>query len=340
MLKAQDMHFSQFNEHPSLMNPALAGAGRNYRASLANKTQWKKVSTPYKSFGVSLDGKILSGSWKRADDLPKKHREQNIGRLGAGLSIYRDKAGDGDMGLTQSNLSLATFLPTGHWSFISVGLQASLALRRMDATSLVFPNQYNGTGYDADMNSGENIPFDRYRYFDFAAGALWSYGYVEKKFLSSSERRARFGAAAYHITQPNLRVIGRTSEKLFMKLVVHGDMLFSLRNSYLALAPSFLFQMQGPSKEILVGGMLKYYTSTNTHFTGMKKSTCLNYGLYYRSQDAIMLQFLLEYEEQYAIGLSYDLNISPLHKASRYRGGLEFTLRITPQEEFLYQKRQ
>src|SRR5436190_23694229 len=108
---AQDMHFSQFNEQPALMNPALAGAEKRYRISMGYKNQWHKVTTPYKTFGVSLDGKILKGRWTRADMVPVTHRQQDIGRLGGGLSIYRDVAGAGDMSLTQINGSLAGFVP-------------------------------------------------------------------------------------------------------------------------------------------------------------------------------------------------------------------------------------
>src|SRR3954463_8647895 len=127
---AQDMHFSQFNEQPALMNPALTGALKRYRISMGYKNQWRKVSDPYKTFGVSLDGKILKGKWRVEDMSPLTHRNQNIGRLGGGLSIYRDVAGAGDMSLTQINGSLAAFLPTGHWSFLSVGLQAGMNMKR------------------------------------------------------------------------------------------------------------------------------------------------------------------------------------------------------------------
>jgi type IX secretion system PorP/SprF family membrane protein len=338
--KAQDMHFSHFNEHYALINPALTGATSEYRAVLGYKNQWRTAAaTPYKTYGASFETKVLGGKWKRADELPKKHREQDVGRLGAGLSVYRDKAGEGDMGLTQANLSIAGYVPTGHWSFLSMGIQSSIAFRRVDQTTLIFPNQYTIGGYDTGLNSGEEIPLERYRYMDFAGGMLWSYGYTEKNFIGSKQTKAKFGFAAYHLTQPNLRVIGRAEEKLYMKYVAHGDMLFSIRNSYVALAPSFLFQMQGSSRELMAGATVKYYLSNNTRFTGNVKSTCLNFGLYYRSGDAIITQFMVEYEEEYAFGFSYDFNISPLRKANKLRGGPEFVIRITPQESFLYQSR-
>lgn len=337
---AQDMHFSQFQDHHALINPALTASKGEFQALMAYKNQWKKVAgAPYRSFGFSYETKVLSGGWRKQDLLPRRYRKQDVGRLGAGLSIYRDKAGEGDMGLTQINLSLASYIPTGHWSFLSVGLQGSMAFRRIDQTTLIYPNQYAPGGYDVSLNSFEEVPLDRYRYFDFGTGALWSYGYTARNFVGSRTTKARFGASAFHITQPNLRVIGRAEEKLYMKMVVHGDMQLPIRNTYLALAPAFLVQLQGPSKEILAGTMVKYFLSQSTHFTGNIASSCVNFGLYYRTGDAVIAQFLLEYEEQFAFGFSYDYTISSLKQANRLRGGPEFMFRMTPQENFLYQRR-
>ncbi|MDI1355159.1 MAG: PorP/SprF family type IX secretion system membrane protein [bacterium] len=338
-VKAQDIHFSQFNEHPALINPALTATNGKYRAYLGYKNQWRTVSTPYKTYGASFEFQPVDGPWKKSKrKLAKNYREQNIGRLGMGLSVYRDKAGDGDMGLTQVNLSVATFVPTGHWSYLSFGIQGSSASRRSNAANFIYPNQYNGSGYDAGMNSGENVTGDKFKYADFSAGMLWSYSYVEKNFANSKQIKFRLGGSAYHLTQPDLQTIGNRAEKLLMKYVAHGDMVFSLGKSQVALAPSFLVQVQGPSSELIVGSLLKYYVTNGTKFTGKAKSTCLNFGVFYRTEDAVILNFAILYQEQYSFGLSYDLNISPLREASRVRGGLEFALRITPQEDYLFRK--
>lgn len=338
-LNAQDIHFSQFNEHPALINPALTATNGKYRAYMAYKNQWRTVSTPYKTYGASFEFQPVDGPWKKSKrKLAKSYREQNIGRLGLGLSVYKDKAGDGEMGLTQVNLSVATYVPTGHWSFLSFGVQGSSASRITNSANFIYPNQYSGSGYDAGLNSGEDVPSDKYRYTDFSAGLLWSYGYVEKGFSNNKQLRAKLGASAYHITQPDLRTIGNKAEVLLMKYVAHGDMVFSLGKSQVALAPSFLVQLQGPSTEIIVGSFLKYYATNGTKFTGKAKSTCLNFGVFYRYEDALILNFMLQYQEQYSLGLSYDLNLSPLREASKVRGGLELALRITPQEDYLFRK--
>jgi type IX secretion system PorP/SprF family membrane protein len=330
---AQDMHFTQFNEHQSLVNPGLIGTAEDARATLGYKNQWRKASgAPYKSFGAAYEAKVLKGSWKKKKDhMPKNFREQDIGRLGAGLSVYRDKVGDGDMGQTQINLTTSAFVPITHWSFLSAGLQAGFAWRRMDQTSLVYPNQYLPGGYDGTMSSGETMLADRYRYFDLSTGVVWAYGYQEKGFSYTKSMKARFGVAAYHLTRPNLRVLGNASERLLMKIVVHGDVIMNIKKTNYAINPTFLVQFQGKQKEIQAGVMLKYYlVHNNARYTSFVRNTSVNAGISYRLKDAASIRLLYEMEEKYAFGLSYDINVSSLRKANHLRGGPELLIRYTP----------
>ncbi len=342
MMFAQDLHFSQYMEHHALINPGLTGTEDVPRAVLGYKSQWKKAAgTPFKTYGASYETKVLGGSWKKADKLPKKYREQNIGRVGAGASVYKDKAGEGAMSLTQVNVSTAAFLPVSHWSYLSLGIQAGMAFRKVDQTDLIYPNQYVPGGYDAGINSNEEVPWQRYKYFDLGTGLVWTYAHEDKKFTESRKTTARFGVAAYHLTQPNLRVIGNREEKLYMKLVVHGDMLFAIKKSHLMLNPMFLFQYQGPAKELVAGAVLKYYPdgTTSPVYTTKPKKSCFDFGLHYRAGDAIIMQFMYEHLEHYAFGLSYDLNVSKLRTANKMRGGPELMVRITPQKDFQRQKK-
>ena len=54
-LFAQDLHFSQFNQQPSLVNPALTGATAPLRASLVYRDQWRSVTSPYTTIGASFE---------------------------------------------------------------------------------------------------------------------------------------------------------------------------------------------------------------------------------------------------------------------------------------------
>lgn len=333
---SQDIHFSQFNEAPALVNPALTGSASVIRASVIYRDQWRSVTVPYKTFGGSFDMKIKPTNWAKMGDHRTEIYKQAFNRLGAGLSFYNDKAGDGNMGTTQVNLSLATFVPINDKSYLSAGIQASIVQHKIDFNKLVFPNQYNGVTYDPSMNSGENFASNNFIYPDFGAGLLYSYGYTEKAIGSNEKMKANLGVAMYHIGQPKQKYVVGTSDKLNSKFVIHGDMLYGIKNSNLGIEPSFMVQLQKPSMEIIAGLMLKYYFKEDSKYTGINKQSAFSLGAYYRNRDAAVIRAMVEYRE-YAIGVAYDINVSSLTKASTGRGGPEIFIRYTSAKPFLYQ---
>jgi type IX secretion system PorP/SprF family membrane protein len=336
---AQDMHFSQFNENPSLVNPALTGVSNPFRASVNYKDQWRSVTTPYKTFGVSFDSRLNNSSWQQVDKFrTMTFKERSMGRIAWGLSVYGDKAGTGKLGSTESSFLLATFVPISRKSFISVGTRTSFIQRSLDNSRLVFPSQYNGKSYDPNLPQNERFSDVNYNYLDFAFGALWSYGQGDRRIITNAELRAKAGFACYHISG-NHSGFYYYQQRSNTKYVFHGDLLYSPMNFNIAVVPSFMMQMQGNSVEAIMGSMLKYYLNFNSKYTGNIKRSSIGYGLYYRNRDAVIFTIAVEKDEQYVISLSYDLNTSKLVSASTGRGGLELALRYTPPKAFLYQKK-
>jgi uncharacterized protein (DUF2147 family) len=90
-----------------------APARRSYSSSVViNRNQWRGVTNAYKTFGASIEMKLKGSNWEQVDKYRSMtFKQKSLSRLSAGLSFYNDKAGDGNMGITQVNLSLATFVP-------------------------------------------------------------------------------------------------------------------------------------------------------------------------------------------------------------------------------------
>jgi type IX secretion system PorP/SprF family membrane protein len=336
-LDAQDLHFSQYMQTPSLVNPALTGASTVVRASVIYKDQWRSVTVPYKTYGASFEMKFKASNWEKADKFKTKTYKKSFSRMAGGLSFYRDKAGDGNMGSTQANLTLATFIPVSKHSSLSVGLQASIVQKSVDVSKLVFPNQYAITGYDPNLNSGEYYAAQNFIYPDFAGGINWSYGFNEKSIGANNEKRANVGVAVYHVNQPKQIYLDDSNERLNAKYIFHADMLYGIKRTNVALIPSFIATFQGPSLEMIEGFMIKYYFKEDSKYTGIIKRSGLGFGVSYRNQDAAILSALLEYEN-YAVGVSYDLNTSKLTEATTGRGGPEIFVRFVTPNPFLYQK--
>ena len=335
---AQDIHFSQYNQTPALVNPALTGMNGTVRACAIYKEQWKSITTPFTTYGASFEMKFKGSNWDKVDEHLTKIYKKAFSRVAGGLSMFSDKAGDGGMGTTNVNLSLATFIPLNKASSLSVGLQGSLVQHKIDYTKLVFPDQYSGTTYDPTLTQGEDYSSNNFTYPDFAGGIAWTYGYNEKSIGANNDFRANAGVSLYHFASPKQKYLTGTGERLTSKLVAHGDFLIGIPHSNVGLAPSFLFEMQDPSKEMLEGMMVKYYFNMDSKYTGFMKRSAIGLGAYYRNNDAMILSGVIEFEN-YAIGASYDLNMSRLKTASSGKGGVEVFLRFVSPNPFLYQKK-
>jgi type IX secretion system PorP/SprF family membrane protein len=335
--KSQDLHFSQFNENPSLINPALTGAAHVIRASAIYKDQWRSITVPYKTFGASFEMKFKASAWDKVGNHETEKYKKAFNRLAGGLSFYSDKAGDGSMGTTNVNLSLATFIPVNKKSSISVGLQASVVQKKVDYTKFIWPDQYNGSTYDASAASGESYTTNNFIYPDFAGGLLYTYGYNEKAIGANNQFRFEFGVSMYHLASPKLKYLSQTSERLYSKQNIHGKCLVGIRNTNVSLMPSFLFSYQGATKEMIEGIMIRHSFKDDSKYTGFIKASTFSYGGFYRNKDAFIAVVQMEFA-QYSIAFSYDINTSKLTKVSGFRGGPEITLRFVSPSPYLYQK--
>ncbi|MDF2453787.1 MAG: hypothetical protein K0S26_3291 [Bacteroidota bacterium] len=336
---AQDFHFSQFNENSSLINPALTGASGILKASLAYKDQWRTVTTPYKTYGVSVESRLKTSAWKAIEGKSMTFSKQSFSRFAGGLAFYSDKAGDGNLRTTQVNLSLATFVPINKNSNLSLGLQGSMVQRKIDFSNLVFSNQYGGSGYDASIANGENAKSSSFIYPDLAAGLNYNYAKPEKLVVANNQKKINIGVAVYHLNQPKQSYLVASSPKINFKYVLHGDFLIGIPRSNIAIAPAYLMQLQATNYEVIAGTSIKYYIKEDSKYTGIIQRTSVSFGAFYRYNDALILSVGYDKKQQFGIGFSYDLNLSGLTKVSKISGGPEITLRFNSSNPYLFQKK-
>jgi len=119
-VNAQDIHFTQFDMAPLVINPAFTGMfdGR-VRAAGIYRNQWGSVTVPYVTFGASVDMPLLI--------------ERNGDYLAAGLQLYQDQAGDGNLKNFTGLASLAYHKALGNGnngtSDLAVGCRAAMRKR-------------------------------------------------------------------------------------------------------------------------------------------------------------------------------------------------------------------
>ena len=311
--KAQDIHFSQFNMSKLTLNPALAGAQHDLDAGINYKNQWQSVAIPYNTMGAAFDMRLTKST-------------NTKGFLAAGINVFKDGAGDAQLGTTEVALSIAYHVYTGTYSTLGGGLQAGMGQRSINGNALQWGDQYDGMIYNPMINSDEPFATNSISYFDGSAGIDWNYDNQSGRLdvTNNHDSKTNLGIAVFHINQPSYTFLG-SGEKLYMKYVVHGTGLYSLKNTNVAIRPGFMLALQGTANEMYLGTLVRFNLKQASKYTGIFKNSALSLGGYYRAQDALVAAMLLEYAN-YQIEVSYDINTSGLTTASSGRGGMEVSI--------------
>ncbi len=310
-LLAQDAHYSMYNETPVNVNPALCGVAYDVRVIANYRTQWHSVSNPYKTYGATAEFAI-------------KHQKTRKAYLTTGLNIYQDVAGEGKFSQLHIGAILGVVVNTGAYSKLSFAATGSFDQRRITAGAFQWENQYNGYQYDGSIQ-GETVPASQINYADFGAGVNYHFSKSTKYISSNDGNRLDIGFAVYHVNSPLISFYSG-GEAQFMKYSGNISFTIALPKAKANIIPSLLFLAQGPSIEVNAGVMFRYIISDASKQTGSVKPMAISAGAFYRVKDAFIPQILFEFDK-YAIGASYDLNVSKLTAFSNLKGGLEIVLR-------------
>jgi type IX secretion system PorP/SprF family membrane protein len=323
----QDIHFSQYNLSPLLINPAQAGAYRNFEVIANYKTQWTSISpNAFKTMMFNYDGRLMQKKWIKR-------------WLAAGIQVYNDKTGDGDMTTTQANASIGYHAMLSARSTLGAGFSGGFAQRNINYNGFAWDEQYQNGTYNTSNATGEpltqnNQANNKIVYPDLGAGVLYQYAKGETYLMANDMVAVHAGLALSHFNHPPYSFYS-SSEKLYGKMVMHADVLFGIKSTNLSLMPGFIYMRQGPFFEIYSGCFFRYRLQEESKFTGFVKGTSLTLGTHLRVGDAFIPSIQLEIAA-YTIGISYDVNISGLKTVTAGRGGFEIALRYGSLSQFLY----
>lgn len=310
---AQDLHFSQYNASPMLLNPALAGMNAgDYRAYANFRTQWVTLSkgNTYRSFAGGADMSV--GKITKRNSF-----------AGVGLSFYSDQAGELNLNTNHVDATVAYHFMLNRKGTmqLSAGLQGGVNIRSINQNKAVFGSQYDPNTGGTDPNgSREWLGRTRIIFADASAGMLFS-AYTRK------DVNLYVGVALSHLNQPKISFLPNgvdgengKSEKLPMKLTIHGGSSIPV-NSRVDIMPNFMVLWQGTSYEFNVGCHVK------AKLGNVKLSkTAIFLGAQYRGlYDAVILSTRLDVKG-FTCGFSYDVNISKLMPGTRTVGGPEISL--------------
>jgi type IX secretion system PorP/SprF family membrane protein len=307
---AQDIHFTQFDAAPLIVNPSFTGGfNGTVRAAGIYRNQWQSVTTPFVTYAASVDAPVIHDL--SIDDY-----------LAAGLQLYNDRAGDGNLNNFSILGSVAYHKFLGGSSgrepnkTISVGFQGGYTEKSIDLSKLYFGDQFNNGTWT--FPTGEQLN-NKVNYFIVNAGISYSqnvsdrFGFV-------------IGLGANNLNQPQESMDKKKNSEVGLGIRYTGQLgVIARLNDRFSLRPAVLYQTQATAYELIAGNEFNYIVG-NPEF-GNRISTSVFAGVWYRNNDAIMITGGVEFKGL-RIGLSYDYNTSALKEASKGNGGFEISLRF------------
>ena len=299
----QDVNFSQFYELPLLRNPALAGVfAGDIRITSAFRSQWQSVTVPYRTLALGLEYKKPIG--RNTNDF-----------ITFGFQATNDIAGDSRLRRTQlfPVVNYHKSLNSEKDTYLSAGFMGGPVMQRFDPTQLTFDDQFVNGSYSPSNPTKQVFTNTGFTYWDAAVGLNFSS-------IAGENTRYYFGLGLFHFTKPKVAFQKQYDIVLNPKWVVNAGLSIptSDENKVIIYADYF---MQGGARQIQGGLFLSHEFFQNKE----NQKIVFSGGLFYRWTDALVPVIKIDYN-QFAIGITYDVNISKLKTASQLRGAYELTL--------------
>ena len=277
---AQDVAYSQFYANPLYLNPALAGLKLCPRFTLNYRNQWPSIAKGYVNYSATYD----------------QYFENISGAVG--VMVNASDGGGGLLKTISANLIYSYRLVISRELVANVGFQGSYMQNKLNWNELIFEDQLNINDGTVSTTINENPPDHFSKGFsDFSAGLLL--GYKEKYY---------FGAAAHHLTQPDVAFYNNIPSQLDIKMTIHAGAYIDLEpaagddnTGNMSFSPNIMYLQQGNFHQLNLG----VYLNTYPFVTG------LWFRHNFENPDAVIALIGFQ-QENFKAGYSYDFTLSRL----------------------------
>lgn len=295
-LAGQDIHMSQYDASPVILNPALTGAGKNMKYRIVNqyRNQWDAIARKsYVSTAFSYDSPFKE-KWGLGGYL----LNDNSSRVFNSFNFVISGSHDITIGEQEKHK-------------LCVGLQTGIIHKKIRSRDYTFDRQYINGGFDTDIPAGESFEKE----FKILPEINIGFSYIN---TDENQKYSPYGGIAlFHILNPkdNFTSIGHES-RLPIRYLFNSGCKLKIKENFI-LDPNILIMRQRNVNEFNFG-LRSYNEIKGADLT-------LISGVNYRLKDAVILHAGVFYKN-FIYRISYDFNVSPLWHFSNYRGGLEFSL--------------
>ena len=253
-IKAQDVHYSQFEKTKLLINSSLISSQEeDYEIQLQRRSQWSSITIPFNTFSLSF---TLKEVYKT---------------LSLGGTILNDVAGD-------SHFSTDAFLFSVGNSVISknnlfaFSVQTGFSQRSINYDRLIF---FENEGL-------ENLSFS---FFDFGIG-ISNYKKIDSSFAFL------IGLSSYHLNKPKQSLTSNDEVVLTPKYIIHSNTYINI-NSKTEIIPAMYTSLQGQQQEFVIGSGGSYRLNSETRlktgiYTRMKDAIFITLGMQKENLEVII----------------------------------------------------
>jgi type IX secretion system PorP/SprF family membrane protein len=306
-VQAQDIHFTQFDAAPLIVNPGFTGGfNGQYRAAAVYRNQWKSVTVPFVTYAVSFDMPVITDL--STDDY-----------LAIGGQVYNDKSGDGNLTNFSGLLSVAygKYLGSSADKLITLGIQGGYTEKSFDLSKLYFGDEFTNGNFNPGTSALSEYINNKTNYFTVNAGLSWQHRVGDNVSYA-------LGVGANNLNQPKETFMKKSNSEIGLGMRYNGQLgVIAYLSDKFSIRPAVLYQSQSTATELIAGNEFNYIVGNPDV---RSNATSVFISGWYRNSDAIMATLGLEMKG-FRFGVSYDYNISSLKNASNGNGGFEISLR-------------
>jgi type IX secretion system PorP/SprF family membrane protein len=293
-VNAQDVHFSQFFNMPTLFNPAMTGnINGSFRVAAIYRNQWPG----------SINGRTSFSTPALAVDVPLRLKKDIVG---VGAYFVNDRSAGASLKRINFMASIAYHKVIGKKHSFSLGAQAGFL--QYSLGDIAFGDQYdelnNYVGGGVDQGTAGNASN-----LDLNLGIAWN-SMITDKF------RFSLGAGVFHILEPKMAFTDQSSTGSVPRRYNANVNLDWAVSEKVGLLPGYLYMHQEKASQ---------HSAGLTSAINLKKETILYVGAFYRVKDAVIPYVGLQMF-RFKLGASYDINASSLDGTN---GAAEISLSYT-----------
>ena len=218
-IRAQDVHYSQFDRTTSLLNPSLiSNQNDDYEIQLQRRSQWSSVTRPFNTFSAAFNVRDVYNT------------------LSSGITVLNDVAGDSYFLTNGLSLSLAKAFNKNQ-NLFAVGLQAALYQRSINYDDLVFlQNEFFGVA--------------GFSFFDFGIG-------VSNYKRIGTKSAILFGFSSFHLNRPK-QSLGLNGQVFLSPKQIFHSTYHSSFGPKVDVSPSVYASLQNQERELIIGSGITY----------------------------------------------------------------------------------